>query len=255
MSAPVLPPDAPATSSNATYRDINQPKSPSPRSLSASLATLLANAPRSFLLLLAASLARLLASPAAKTVSTLAIIIAAFHIGRAAARLGLVRPRRAVVRSVGWLAELRDRISGSKGVDRSVDGTNDPIARVEGDSGTLSAKEVSELLGDSYSIDPDPEIVKRALDPRTTSTVKPKKKRRGKEKDAATGTGEPENVADGPEAPSQTVEADRAPEPKPEEAPKDDYQMALLVRTDLGMGKGKAAAQACLPCLHFDFSD
>jgi hypothetical protein len=92
----------------------------------------------------------------------------------------------------------------------------------------LSAKAVSELLGDSISTDPSNDSVVRALDPRPTSAPKKKKKPRDTE---------PEEVG------IERSVSEPGPVEGPVEVKSGEYRMALLVRTDLGMGKGKAAAQ------------
>ncbi|KAI9028028.1 peptidyl-tRNA hydrolase PTH2-domain-containing protein [Hyaloraphidium curvatum] len=94
---------------------------------------------------------------------------------------------------------------------------------------------------DARSADPDPDAVRRALDPRANQAAGKKGRRKPKEPGNVGAAGE------GVELSGVEPGGDPAPgagaAPAEQAAETHGYKMALIVRTDLGMGKGKAAAQ------------
>jgi hypothetical protein len=198
-------------------------------------------------LILFAALARLATSGNLKSLAGGTLLFVAFRLGRSAVgqrnigsstgsgwTLWLRRPKLALRRVVEWADDkLMDarlaRISASEGSKKTDMGSMDTkIASSAPVSSGLSAKAVSELLGDSMSTDPPNDSIARALDPRPASAPKKKKKPRDVE---------PEEVG------IERSVSEPGPADRPVEVNSGEYRMALLVRTDLGMGKGKAAAQ------------
>lgn len=92
-----------------------------------------------------------------------------------------------------------------------------------------SAAIISNQLGPSISTDPDIDSVRRILDPRTSNAAKKKRRKVGENVEEADRESQAQNVVE-----ENTGLGDGKTE---------NYKMVLLVRTDLGMGKGKIAAQ------------